>query len=122
MQTIDQAIGARIRTFRKALGLSQKDLAERIGVTFQQVQKYESGTNRIAASRLWRIADTLGVSVVRLFEELDARPHVDTNDLEMLDLFHRLPTPARKQALFQMRALVARHSQPRAHLEVQNEK
>jgi transcriptional regulator with XRE-family HTH domain len=61
-------VGARIRVLRIHNRISQTDLAEQIGVTFQQVQKYEKGTNRIGASRLSRIANVLGVSVGELFE------------------------------------------------------
>jgi transcriptional regulator with XRE-family HTH domain len=53
---LDVMVGARIRIFRTDRGLSQSDLAEKIGVAFQQVQKYESGANRVGASRLSRIA------------------------------------------------------------------
>ncbi len=59
--TIDQAIGARLRTLRKQVGISQTTLADAIGVTFQQVQKYEKGTNRVAVSTLIAICRTLGV-------------------------------------------------------------
>ena len=65
---LDSLVGARIRVFRIHRKISQTDLAEQIGVTFQQVQKYEKGTNRIGASRLSRIAAVLGVSVGELFE------------------------------------------------------
>src|SRR3954447_21696179 len=65
---LDTMVGARIRVFRIHRKISQTDLAEQIGVTFQQVQKYEKGTNRIGASRLSRIAGVLGVSVGELFE------------------------------------------------------
>src|ERR1700749_176258 len=65
---LDVLVGARIRVFRIHRKISQTDLAEQIGVTFQQVQKYEKGTNRIGASRLSRIAAVLGVSVGELFE------------------------------------------------------
>jgi transcriptional regulator with XRE-family HTH domain len=61
-------VGARIRVFRIHRKISQTDLADQIGVTFQQVQKYEKGTNRIGASRLSRIATVLGISVGELFE------------------------------------------------------
>jgi transcriptional regulator with XRE-family HTH domain len=61
-------VGARIRVFRIHRRISQTDLADQIGVTFQQVQKYEKGTNRIGASRLSRIAAVLGISVGELFE------------------------------------------------------
>jgi transcriptional regulator with XRE-family HTH domain len=65
---LDTMVGARIRVFRIHRRISQTDLADQIGVTFQQVQKYEKGTNRIGASRLSRIATVLGVSVGELFE------------------------------------------------------
>src|SRR5256885_2334714 len=67
-ELLDTMVGARIRVFRIHRKISQTDLAEQIGVTFQQVQKYEKGTNRIGASRLSRIATVLGVSVGELFE------------------------------------------------------
>jgi transcriptional regulator with XRE-family HTH domain len=57
----DAEIGRLVRAQRQQLGLSQSDLAERIGVTFQQVQKYENGSNRISIGRLTRIAEALGV-------------------------------------------------------------
>lgn len=65
---MDRAIGRRIRSFRDAAGIGQVALAEKLGVTFQQVQKYESGTNRVAASRLYQIATALDVPIVRFFE------------------------------------------------------
>jgi len=65
---LDALVGARIRVFRIHRKISQTDLADQIGVTFQHVQKYEKGTNRIGASRLSRIAAVLGVSVGELFE------------------------------------------------------
>lgn len=88
MKTIDKAIGSRIRMYRKALGLSQSDLARELGITFQQVQKYESGANRVAASRLWSIADALGVSVLSLFQDV-AQTDGETpgTPLELLDLY-----------------------------------
>ena len=65
---LDAMVGAKIRMFRINRGMSQTVLAERIGVTFQQVQKYEKGANRIGASRLSQIASVLGISVGELFE------------------------------------------------------
>jgi transcriptional regulator with XRE-family HTH domain len=65
---LDAMVGAKIRMFRINRGMSQTALAERIGVTFQQVQKYEKGTNRIGASRLSQVAAVLGISVGELFE------------------------------------------------------
>jgi transcriptional regulator with XRE-family HTH domain len=65
---LDVMVGARIRVFRIHRGISQTGLAEQIGVTFQQVLKYEKGLNRVGASRLLRIATVLGVSIGELFE------------------------------------------------------
>lgn len=69
---IDGYVGARIRMRRQLLGMSQERLADQIGVTFQQVQKYEKGINRIGASRLQRIADVLHTSVSFFFEQGDS--------------------------------------------------
>ena len=65
---IDIEVGRRIRTRRRMLGMSQSALADGLNVTFQQVQKYEKGTNRIGASRLQRAADCLGVPVSHFFD------------------------------------------------------
>ncbi|NNH60058.1 helix-turn-helix domain-containing protein [Rhizobium laguerreae] len=71
---IDSYVGARIRMRRQLLGMSQERLAEQIGVTFQQVQKYEKGINRIGASRLQRIAEVLHTSVSFFFEQENSEP------------------------------------------------
>ena len=105
MNTIDKAVGGRIRTYRKALGLSQTELADSIGVRFQQVQKYESGANRVAASRLWQIAETLNVSVVSLFQDLREDPASSRESCELLDLFQRLPVSKRPMVLAFIKAL-----------------
>ena len=65
---LDAMVGARIRLFRVDRGMSQSMLAERIGVTFQQMQKYERGANRVGASRLSQVASVLDISVGELFE------------------------------------------------------
>ena len=67
---IDIAIGKRLRRRRIQLGLSQHDVASVAGVRFQQIQKYECGSNRIAASRLWLMAQALDTSVAFFFEGL----------------------------------------------------
>lgn len=67
---IDKYVGARVRGRRLGLRLSQTKLGEAIGVTFQQVQKYENGTNRIGASNLFKISKTLGVDVGYFFQEM----------------------------------------------------
>ena len=67
--SIDVRVGERIREIRKSGGLSQKDLAKQVGVTFQQIQKYECALNRVSASKLWMIAELLEVKVRDLFVE-----------------------------------------------------
>lgn len=71
---IDRYVGARVRARRVGIRLSQTKLGEAIGVTFQQVQKYENGTNRIGASNLYKIAKTLGVDVTYFFEGVQSLP------------------------------------------------
>lgn len=69
---IDEHVGARIRLRRMLLGMSQEKLGESLGLTFQQVQKYEKGVNRIGASRLFDLAQVLGVPVQFFYDELSA--------------------------------------------------
>lgn len=65
---VDSYVGGRVRMRRKMLGMSQQSLGEAIGITFQQIQKYEKGTNRIGASRLQQISETLKVPVAYFFD------------------------------------------------------
>ena len=67
---VDRHIGSRVRARRNMLGMSQEKLADALGLTFQQVQKYEKGSNRIGASRLLQIAGILGVNIEFFFEGL----------------------------------------------------
>jgi transcriptional regulator with XRE-family HTH domain len=69
---IDVHVGGRLRLRRTLLGMSQERLAEAIGLTFQQVQKYEKGNNRVSSSRLVDLANALDVSVSYFFEEMSA--------------------------------------------------
>jgi transcriptional regulator with XRE-family HTH domain len=71
---IDIYVGSRVRARRLLLGMSQERLADQIGVTFQQVQKYEKGTNRMGASRLQRIAEVLSTSPSFFFQQENALP------------------------------------------------
>ncbi|HXW24993.1 MAG TPA: helix-turn-helix domain-containing protein [Xanthobacteraceae bacterium] len=79
---IDVEVGQRIRIQRLAAGLSQSELAERIGVTFQQVQKYEKGANRVGAGRLTKIARVLNVSVGSFFDGRETIDQVAQQGLE----------------------------------------
>jgi transcriptional regulator with XRE-family HTH domain len=67
---IDVHVGSRLRMRRQIISMSQEKLGELLGITFQQVQKYEKGTNRISASRLYYAAKILGVPVQAFFEDL----------------------------------------------------
>ena len=69
-------MGSRVRVRRQLLGMSQTQLGEALGVTFQQVQKYERGTNRVGASRLYKISEVLDVPIAFFFDGL-ARPNRD---------------------------------------------
>lgn len=70
---IDAHVGQRLRQRRWLLGLTQQQLGDRIGIKFQQVQKYETGQNRISASRLWELASATSVDISYFFEGLDVR-------------------------------------------------
>ena len=67
---IDRHVGNRVRMRRLLIGMSQEKLGELLGITFQQVQKYEKGSNRVSASRLYYLAQILGVPVQFFFDEL----------------------------------------------------
>ncbi len=69
---VDVHVGSRVRLRRMILGMSQEKLGEQLGLTFQQVQKYEKGVNRIGASRLFDLAQVLGVPVQFFYEEAPA--------------------------------------------------
>jgi transcriptional regulator with XRE-family HTH domain len=70
---VDAHVGSKIRDRRRELGLSQTALGNKVGVTFQQVQKYERGVNRVGASRLAAIAKALGVPIAYFFPEDDSK-------------------------------------------------
>jgi transcriptional regulator with XRE-family HTH domain len=90
----DRLVGQNIRIFRKAKHLSQTDLGRGVGVTFQQIQKYENGANRVGSSRLLKIAEFLDVPVSRFFDnagalvtDLLASPYA----VQMLQAFAKIP-------------------------------
>ena len=87
---MDIALGAAVRIRRRTIGISQEALAEQCGVSFQQIQKYENGANRISFSRLVQIARALKCRVVDLMDVLDGPDRNNTGDL---DLLTRMRTP-----------------------------
>ncbi|MBR5598602.1 MAG: helix-turn-helix transcriptional regulator [Alphaproteobacteria bacterium] len=93
---VDAFVGARICARRRLLQMSQKQLAEKLGVTFQQVQKYEKGQNRIGAGRLYSIARILGVKINYFFDEVEfdalvkaveKYPEVENNNMCSIGFF-----------------------------------
>ena len=83
---VDVHVGKRIRHRRWLVGMTQQQLAERVGIKFQQIQKYETGANRVSASRLWDISEALEVPVSFFFEGLEAEVTADVSDAMPTDL------------------------------------
>ena len=69
---VDAFVGAQLKILRKTAGFSQTGLAKQVGVTFQQIQKYERGANRIGASRLWEFCKVFDVNPGRFFDGVEA--------------------------------------------------
>lgn len=114
---VDFHVGQRLRQRRWMIGMTQQQLAEQVGIRFQQIQKYETGANRVSASRLWDIASALGVPVSFFFEGL-GHEHlgmaVDRGDLmtdkEALDLiraYYAMPEMQRRRLFDLARVLGA---------------
>ncbi|MCO8145536.1 helix-turn-helix domain-containing protein [Rhodovulum tesquicola] len=110
---VDVHVGKRIRHRRWMVGMTQQQLAEKVGIKFQQIQKYETGMNRVSASRLWDIADALDVAVSFFFEGLDGKmaegegqgmPDDILSDKEALELvrsYYAIPENQRRR-LFEL--------------------
>ncbi|PSL22349.1 helix-turn-helix domain-containing protein [Shimia abyssi] len=109
---VDVHVGKRIRQRRWLTGMTQQQLAGQVGIKFQQIQKYETGANRVSASRLWDIADALDVPVSFFFEGLEAEegelaakvPADLMGDKEALDLirsYYAIPENQRRR-LFEL--------------------
>ena len=107
---VDEHVGKRLRQRRWLVGMTQQQLAEHVGIKFQQIQKYETGANRVSASRLWDIASTLDVSINFFFDGLqaekgakiqsDAMPSDLMGDKEALDLvrsYYAIPENQRRR-------------------------
>jgi transcriptional regulator with XRE-family HTH domain len=120
----DAIIGEKIRARRERIGFSQVQLGDSIGVTFQQVQKYERGINRVSASKLLNIADALGVDVGHFYEgvvetalilggepqkkysalplEKKSRPRPDPETEDMLAMFQRITSTKHRRQLLEL--------------------
>ena len=100
---IDIQVGLRLRLFRKSRGLSQSTLGKHLGISFQQVQKYENGTNRVTPSRLHMISAVLDTPVSRFFDQDTeclqdtASPVLPSKDVvDLVEAYIRLTDPKRK--------------------------
>lgn len=103
---VDVHVGKRIRQRRWMIGMTQQQLAERVGIKFQQIQKYETGMNRVSASRLWDIARAVDVTVSFFFEGLheENTQHVvegdvmaDKEALQLVRAYYTMPLAQRRQ-------------------------
>ena len=103
---VDVHVGKRIRHRRWTIGITQQQLAEKVGIKFQQIQKYETGMNRVSASRLWDISEVLGVPVAFFFEGLDGKPPAaddaqdilaDKEALQLVRSYYAIPEAQRRR-------------------------
>jgi transcriptional regulator with XRE-family HTH domain len=111
-QDIDRYVGARIRERRIMLGLTQQQLADLIGVTYQQAHKYERGINRVSAGRLFEVAQVLSVPVNYFFDGLDqendrAISPRERMCLELARNFAQIPNERHQEALSQLARVLA---------------
>jgi len=111
---VDVHVGKRIRHRRWMVGMTQQQLAEQVGIKFQQIQKYETGMNRVSASRLWDISEALDVPVSFFFEGIEQHPAVeggsssvprdimaDKEALELVRSYYAIPENQRRR-LFEL--------------------
>ncbi|MDT1063783.1 helix-turn-helix transcriptional regulator [Paracoccus sp. CPCC 101403] len=103
---VDVHVGKRIRHRRWMIGMTQQQLAEKVGIKFQQIQKYETGMNRVSASRLWDIAQAVDVPVSFFFEGIeDAKLQstvegdilADKEALQLVRAYYAMPEAQRRQ-------------------------
>ena len=103
---VDAHVGKRFRHRRWMVGMTQQQLADKVGIKFQQIQKYETGMNRVSASRLWDIAEALDVQIAFFFEGLSdadkaqtGQPDImaDKEALELLRSYYAIPEAQRRR-------------------------
>ena len=115
---VDLHVGKRVRHRRWMVGMTQQQLATQVGIKFQQIQKYETGMNRVSASRLWDIAAALKVDVSYFFEGLEtgglAESGKDTSDpmaekeaLDLVRCYYAIPEAQRRRLFDLARVLSA---------------
>lgn len=125
---IDVHVGSRVRLRRTLLGMSQEKLGEAIGLTFQQVQKYERGANRIGASRLYDLSRVLDVPVSFFFDDMpdgdgasreavpaepgEPDPMAKRETLELVRAYYRIEDPGVRRRIFDLTKAVANLDRP----------
>jgi transcriptional regulator with XRE-family HTH domain len=127
--TVDVHVGARLRQRRKYLGMTQQQLASELGLTFQQIQKYERGANRVSASKLYELARALGVTISYFFEGLPdpgrgdgglqappTGPEIQaflltSEGLELVSLFPRLPRSRLRRLILELVRVAAEEAE-----------
>ena len=115
LRDIDSALGNTLRRFRKKMGLSQATLANAIGISFQQLQKYENGVNRISASRMLDIARVLALDIADFYRDSTSDDIIGSDsiqslsasdltaeELELIRLYNAMSNNAVKQAVIQI--------------------
>ncbi len=110
-------IGEKIKKKRRELGISQEDLAERLGVTYQQIQRYENGTNRLNVENIQVIADILNVPLSYLFSSIreekivvseDVTPYLPVDENRLLGYFRRVKSKNSKNLVLQVAKLATK--------------
>ncbi|MEM7241744.1 MAG: helix-turn-helix transcriptional regulator [Pseudomonadota bacterium] len=117
---VDRFVGQRIRHRRWMVGMTQQDLAQEVGIKFQQIQKYETGANRVSASRLWDIGKSMDVDVSFFFEGYEAQDIpgamensaksdilADKEALELIKSYYSIPENQRRKLFDLARVLSA---------------
>ena len=117
---VDDYVGARIRLRRTLLGLTQEDLAAPLAISYQQVQKYETGTNRVSAGRLFELANVLDTEIAYFFDDLDPAlagkdlPHGGRNliAIDLVRNFLEIASEDQRTALANLVRTLRSHEEP----------
>lgn len=109
LHEVDVLLGVRLRARREEIGVSQATVAKAAGVTFQQLQKYETGTNRVSASRLYDIAQFLKVPISYFFDEpVVSERRVEAETDELIEAFQQLAPGLRTHLKALLRSVVSK--------------
>ena len=112
---VDLHVGGRLKQIRGLRGLSQTNLADSVGLTFQQIQKYENGANRISASRLWEFAERLNVPISFFYDGIDdtrdnIELEVDRMALELVRALQSIKDDEVRRRLYELAKMVSKQT------------